>query len=1035
MYRDTKQLLSDSKFYEGYSRYLEDKGRYETWHEAVDRVMAMHRTYYKDKLTPELEAYFVEATDAYKNMQVLGSQRTLQFGGEQLLSNHAKQFNCFDHTTKFITKEGVRSFSNFKDGDEVVVMTHTGSWKKATVRQFGTQALYKIDFKKTTATKTVYATKDHRWLLSDGKETTSLSIGDRLIKEPDVLHQFSWETATDFEKLYWCYGYVYGDGTVKSTGHSMVRLCGKDKPKFESRFLECGFTSSSCLSIGADTIISTGKYKKTLPDPKIDSPELIRAFVRGLMDADGTKNKNHEGKEFIGIQSSHSECINFIRECFPIAGVHIISETDLTGEKTNFGVRPYTVLFTTCDRSTSKYNCGWKVESIEYSHESVVWCLVVEDDHSFVLDGGIVTGNCVFSYADRPAFFGEAFWLLLSGCGVGFSVQRHHVAKLPQVANRTKNPKIHVVDDSIEGWATAVDVLLSSFFENGGKHPEYRGHRVYFDLSKIRPKGAKISGGFKAPGPDGLRLALDRIEHLLQGIVIRKKAVPLSPIQVYDIVMHVSDATLSGGLRRSAAIAIFSIDDEEMATAKTGNWFEENPQRARSNNSALILRNSITRDEFAKLFTKVREFGEPGFIFAESTEHGYNPCVEIGLYPVDEETGKTGWEACNLSDINGSLCDTKEAFFAACRAASILGTLQAGYTNFKFLDPVSKKICDREALIGVSINGWMSNPKVLFDEANMREGAQIVRLVNEEVAKLIGINPAARATTTKPSGNSGVILKTPSGIHPDHAPMYFRNVQMNMMSEVATLICEKNPHMVEPSVWSANFTDYVISFPIVAKEGSLYKDDMLGVKHLEYVKKAQQNWVEYGTNVDRCVEKSLRHNISNTIVVDDWAQVETYLYDNRFYFAGVSLIPLTGDKIYNQSPYTKVLTHEQIVAEYGVGAMFASGLIVDALNVFDNLWDACRYDTFGSGDTDAMKADWARRLNKFAVNYFEGDKLKTEYCLKDVYLLHKWEKIQKTLEDIDWIKELKEKKYIDINTTGAAACSGVSENGEVACLV
>ena len=210
---------------------------------------------------------------------------------------------------------------------------------------------------------------------------------------------------------------------------------------------------------------------------------------------------------------------------------------------------------------------------------------------------------------------------------------------------------------------------------------------------------------------------------------------------------------------------------------------------------------------------------------------------------------------------------------------------------------------------------------------------------------------------------------------------------------------------------------------------------MLGVKHLEYVKKAQQNWVEYGTNVDRCVEKSLRHNISNTIVVDDWTQVEDYLYNNRFYFAGVSLIPLTGDKIYNQSPYTKVMTHEQIVTEYGVGAMFASGLIVDALNVFDNLWDACRYDTFGSGDTDAMKADWVRRFNKFAVNYFEGDKLKTEYCLKDVYLLHKWEKIQKTLEDIDWIKELKEKKYIDINTTGAAACSGVSENGEVACLV
>lgn len=1034
MYKDTRQLLSDSKFYEGYSRYIEDKGRYETWDESVDRVMAMHREYYADKMSPELESYFEEAAAAYKNKQVLGSQRTLQFGGEQLLKNHAKQFNCFEKSTRFVTKEGVRSFADFQDGQEILVMTHLGNWKKATVRSFGDQDIYKIDFKKTTNIKSVYATQNHRWILGDGSITTNLSVGDRVAKEPDVFHQFSWENATDFEKLYWCYGYVYGDGTVKSTGHSMVRLCGKDKPKFESRFLECGFTSSSCLSIGADTIISTGKYKKTLPNPKIDSPKLIRAFVRGLLDADGTKNRNHEGKEFSRIQSSNKECIDFIRECFPIAGVHIVSEVDLTGQTTNFGIRPYTISFTITDSSTSKYNCGWKVENISYSHKDIVWCLVVEDDQSFILEGGIVTGNCVFSYADRPAFFGEAFWLLLSGCGVGFSVQRHHVAKLPQIANRTKNPKIHVVEDSIEGWATAVDVLLSSFFANGGKHPEYRGHRVYFDLSNIRPKGAKISGGFKAPGPDGLRLALDRIEHLLQGIVIRKKAVPLTPIQVYDIIMHVSDATLSGGLRRSAAIAIFSLEDEEMANAKTGNWFEENPQRARSNNSALILRNSITKEDFSKLFAKVREFGEPGFIFAESTEHGYNPCVEIGLYPVDEETGETGWEACNLSDINGSMCDSRESFFTACRAASILGTLQAGYTNFKFLTPVSKKICDREALIGVSINGWMSNPKVLFDENNMKEGAHLVRQVNEEVAKLIGIRPAARATTTKPSGNSGVILKTPSGIHPEHSPMYFRNVQMNMMSEVATLLAEKNPYMVESSVWSAGYTDYVISFPIVAKEGSLYKDDMLGVNHLEYVKKAQQHWVEHGTNVDLCVEKTLRHNISNTIVVDDWGQVEDYLYENRFYFAGVSLIPQTGDKIYNQAPYTRVMTYDQIVSEYGVGALFASGLIVDALNVFDNLWDACRHDTFGT-DSDVMKADWVRRFNKFANNYFNGDKMKTEYCLKDVYLLHKWERIQKSMVDIDWIKELKEKKYIDVNTTGAAACSGVTENGESTCLI
>tara|TARA_R110000868_G_scaffold25423_11_gene99244 strand:- start:60 stop:2288 length:2229 start_codon:yes stop_codon:yes gene_type:complete len=738
---DTKQMLSDAKFYESYSRWDDKLGRYETWDESVTRVMDMHRGYYKDRLTPELEAYFQEATDAYKAKRVLGSQRTLQFGGAQLIKNPAKNFNC------------------------------------------------------------------------------------------------------------------------------------------------------------------------------------------------------------------------------------------------------------------------------------------------------------AFAYADRPEFFGECFFLLLSGCGTGFSVQKHHIDKLPAIVTRSKNPKLHVVDDSIEGWATAADVLLSSYFENGGKHPEFKGHRVYFDLTKIRPKGAMISGGFKAPGPDGLRLALDRIEFLLQGLVIKTKKVRLKSIEIYDIVMHISDAVLSGGLRRSASICIFSPDDEDMLAAKTGNWFTENPQRARSNNSAMLVRDEVTREQFANVMKNVREFGEPGFIFAESTEFGYNPCVEIGLYPVAED-GRTGWELCNLSDINGSMCDTKENFFQACRAASILGTLQAGYTKFNFLSPVTQEICERESLLGVSINGWMSNPVVLFDEVNMKEGAEVVKKVNREVAALLGIKPAARTTTTKPSGNSGVILKTPSGIHPDHSKRYFRNVQMNKLSEVSQLILDSNPNMVEDSVWSANHTDYVISFPIISKEGSLYKDTIRGIKHLEFVKKAQQNWVEHGTNVDLCVDPRLRHNISNTIVVDDWEEVEQYLFDNRKFFAGVSLISDIGDRVYNQAPNTEVRDHHEIISRYGTGALFASGLIVDGLKVFDNLWEACTYvkqslfSSDGNVNTDTiMKDDWCRRFDKFSKNYFDGNLHETEMCLKDIYLLHKWEKIQQNFSPVEFVNDLHERKYIDVDTLAAASCAGVQENGEVGCLV
>lgn len=637
--------------------------------------------------------------------------------------------------------------------------------------------------------------------------------------------------------------------------------------------------------------------------------------------------------------------------------------------------------------------------------------------------------NCTSSYADRPEFFGEVFYILLCGAGAGFSVQKHHVKKLPKIQARSKQPKTHVVDDSIEGWATAVDVLLSSYFINGGKHPEYAGRRVYFDLSQIRPKGAKISGGFKAPGPDGLRLALDKIEHLLQAIIIDSKdQKKLRPIQVYDIVMYTADAVLSGGVRRSATICLFSPDDEEMMGAKTGNWFMDNPQRGRSNNSAVIVRNESSPEEFNKLMQSVKEFGEPGFVFVNSKEHTTNPCVEIGMFP--QIKGKSGWQGCNLTEINGGKCTSKEEFFKACRAASILGTLQAGYTDFKFLGETSKKIFDREALIGASITGWMNNPDVLFDAEVLEEGAQIVREVNREVAEAIGINPAARTTCVKPSGNASVLLQTGSGIHAEHSEMYIRNVQMTKDSEVTAAIQKSNPFMVEDSVWSATGSDVVVSFPILPKKGSIFKDDLLGVDHLEKVKLAQKHWVEAGTNIELCADEGVRHNVSNTIIVDDWDKVEKYVFENRHSFAGISFLPPTGDKDYNQAPNTAVISAKEMVKKYDTAAIFASGLVVDGLDAFPNLWQACA-TAQGMGDDlsletsdNAMKKDWVRRFNSFAENYLDGDVKQAEYCLKDSYLLHKWNKINKNFKTITWEEDLTEKKYTEVDTLGAAACAG-----------
>lgn len=640
--------------------------------------------------------------------------------------------------------------------------------------------------------------------------------------------------------------------------------------------------------------------------------------------------------------------------------------------------------------------------------------------------------NCSVSYCDRPAFFQEAMYLLLCGCGVGFSVQNHHVAKLPQVHKRyDKKVKVFQVPDTIEGWADAFGVLLSSYFVDGGTFPEYKGCQVHFDFSKIRPKGAMISGGFKAPGPDGLRASLVKCEELLEKLVAETtEAVSMPTITAYDFVMHMSDAVLSGGVRRSATICVFDKDDQLMLKAKTGDWFVDNPQRGRSNNSAMLIRDQLSREEWAMIMKSVKDFGEPGFIFSDSTEYLFNPCVEIGMKPITA-AGVSGFQFCNLTEINGGQCTTKEKFARACKAAAILGTLQVGYTNFKYLTPASKEITEREALLGVSITGWMNNPEVLFDEQNMRDGATQVREVNKVVAELIGVNQAARCTAVKPSGNASVILGTASGIHGEHSPLYFRNVQMNSQDEVTQVIQATNPKMCEKSVWDGTGHTVVVSFPVESKEGSIYKEDLLGVKQLDYVKLAQQNWIEYGTNVELCVDPSLRHNVSNTITVDSWEDVEQYIYDNREWFAGISLLSSMGDRAYAQAPFTEVFTAQQILDMYGEASMFASGLVTGALQAFgNNLWMAC--DTVqGWGlkldpedSSDLLKRDWVRRAKKFADANFGGDLLKLTFMLKDTYNLHKWVAIKQNWVDVDFSTDLNQQTYTDVDGLGAQGCAG-----------
>lgn len=1027
---NTRNLAGDAKFYEGYSRWNEVTQRQESWDDAVERVMTMHREFYKDKMTDELASLIDEAEKAYKQKKVLGAQRALQFGGAQLLKHQMRLYNCFDRGTRFITNLGIKSFKDYEDGDNVIVRSHLGNWKHAKVCSYGKQDLYEITFRNRQTVRKVKATKNHRWILEDGSVTTSLDVGDKLFPYyEDTFNQFDWSNSSPEEQLYWCYGFVYGDGSIQN-GFSKVRLCDY-KIRFLSRFESFGWKTTSPLSLEGDVYVFTGRYQKSLPSIERDGIALVRAFVRGYLDADGVKDQGYwteRGNRFQAVYAKSIESQNFIRDIFPAVGITVNSEkvpgitTEYgTADGVNFGI-------STVKRDSRK----WVVEDISFVGNDQVWCLEVEDDQSFTLEGGIVTGNCVSSYADRAEFFGELFYVLLCGAGSGISIQKHHVAKLSQIQARKKQPKHHIIDDSIEGWATALDVLLSSYFVGGGKHPEYEGRKVYFDFAAIRRKNAIISGGFRAPGPEPLRLALDKIEYLLQGLVLRGKTT-LRPIDVYDICMFIADAVLAGGVRRSATICLFSADDQEMIEAKTGNWFEENPQRGRSNNSAVIVRGVTPKETYENIFASIRQYGEPGFIFTNSTEHTYNPCVEIGKYPVfiDENKEKhSGFQGCNLVEINGSKCTTKEEFLLACKIASILGTLQAGYTDFKFVSDYTKKIFEREALLGVSITGWMNSPKILFDTEILKEGATYVREINRKVAKLIGINPAARTTCVKPSGNASVLLGTSSGIHGDHAPFYLRNIQINKDSPIAQILLKTNPYMIEESVWSTHKTDYVISFPVIAPQGSIFKNALYGVKLLEKVKLVQNSWVEYGTDESLCVDPTVRHNVSNTVQVaeDQWDEVKDYLFDNRDSFAGVSFISVSGDRDFAQAPFTEIISEKDIIKKYGEAALFASGLIVDTSKGFRDLWEACdviKHNDSACGEQSDLRADWIRRFKKFSFTYFDGDDTKTEMCLKDVQLLHKWTKIQQNFIPINFDEHLTAKfADVDIDTMGAMACAG-----------
>jgi ribonucleoside-diphosphate reductase alpha chain len=489
--------------------------------------------------------------------------------------------------------------------------------------------------------------------------------------------------------------------------------------------------------------------------------------------------------------------------------------------------------------------------------------------------------NCCYLPIDDVRAFSEVMFLLLGGTGVGYSVQQHHIENLPEIRKPNKNRKKRfLVSDSIEGWADAVKALMSSYFKGTSD--------IEFDFRDIRPKGARlVTSGGKAPGPQPLMECLVKIKGLLEN---KEDGNKLTSIEVHDIVCHIADAVLAGGIRRAALISLFSADDHEMIACKSGAWWELNPQRGRANNSAVLVRHKITKEYFTDLWKRIEASGagEPGIFFTNDKDWGTNPCAEIALRP---------YQFCNLCEVNVSDIESQEDFNERVKGAAFIGTLQAGYTDFHYLRDIWKRTTEKEALIGVGMTGIGSNKVFDYD---IKQASKLVKEEKSRVAEIIGINKAARTTTVKPSGTSSLVLGTSSGIHAWHNDYYIRRIRVGKNESIYTYLLLHHPELLEDEYFRPHDTA-VISVPQKAPAGSILRTES-PINLLERVKRIQQDWIKAGHR-----SGANMHNVSATISIknDEWSMVGDWMWENREYYAGLSVLPHDGGT-YIQAPFEDI---------------------------------------------------------------------------------------------------------------------------------
>lgn len=892
-----------------YNRPLNEEGTvFETWPQTVARCIGHQRWLWEraqgKPLTLAQVSELDELQDLLLERKVGLSGRTFWLGGTDIAkTREVSQFNCLGGETQFITDQGVKKFIELPNGSSVRVLDHTGQWKDAVVRNYGKQQLYKVTLVRGKSKQVVRATKDHQWVLADGSRTYSLKVGDRLYTADNPMNRWEFDNAPALEQLYWCYGFVFGDGSLVRDGgkpaRSMVRLCGA-KSRFADRFVQVGFSTSQPLSCGGDFFAYTGAYMKTLPDISVDGVEMVRAFVRGWLDADGARNPN-QGRSpntnmFSSLQVTGEDHIEWVRRNFPAVGVYITRE-DIVGGSTNFGARSdTTVRFGLVTSFGDSSNSNYSVGSIELDDFEDVWCLEVEDTHSFTLHNGVTTGNCAFLELSSVHDFVDFMWLLLNGVGGGFwpkpgtlngfqkPVQRIEVIRSQRTLEQWSAGKRGVennvetwdadtrtwtikVGDSATAWARAVGKLLA------GKFP---AQTLVIDLSEIRPAGLRLRGyGWISSGDKTLATALEAMARILS----RKAGRLLSFADLHDLANWCGTVLST---RRSAQIALCeygSPDWKQFAAFKKDYWLTGNVQREQSNNS-LVFWSKPTEAQLAEIFDMMLRAGgsEPGFINGEAARarapwfSGMNPCAEILL-------ADKGF--CNLVNVNlGAFSEDPSGLM---RAVYVVSRANYRQTCVDLRDGVLQEKWHQNnqflRLCGVSLTGQAMRPDLTaYDYRTIRNEA--VSGAYSMAVELEMPRPK-NVTTGKPEGTISKCMDATEGAHKPLARYILNNVAFSGHDPLVEILRQANYKVIDHPTRPG---DVVISLPVAwdsvefSRVGDLEVNLDTAIQQLDHYRMLMDNFVEQNQSV------TISYSPEEVPAIISW------LHENWDHYVGVSFL-------------------------------------------------------------------------------------------------------------------------------------------------